>query len=343
MKPHHEKMFPAIASKHISINRRGSPRLVSNLNNIYGYDRKFRTKTAIPQIILRTIQSSPGQEQSEKSKKLEILLPDLTPQELKYVERQVDVIHNPTCIGQFTSQSIEEKDSQLGNEPHIKSSTNVDLNDPLLLQRIFPIYSKKKSFNNLNICTLAVRESGYPSFVIPNSKAALFRRNLQYPLVTERIVASLQTWGVTDEDLHNDPSLTIDTLPVLVKYGKTSELFDISFAEAKTLYHQGKQKKPLRGHLIREKIRQLEKSLKSLGFSEIGDNITHHAADQFAKLQNANIHDVDEICVGLVAEELIKLARKSNEVNINYKGELERDKLVLLGASDAQVSNTLIH
>ena len=332
-------MFPAIALKHISINRRGSPRLVFNLNNCYRYGRTLRTGKAIPQIILRNIQSSPGQEPSEKSKKLEILLPDLTPQELKYVERQVDVIHNPKCIGRFTSQCIEE-DSQLGNEPHnIKSSSNVDLSDPLLLQRIFPIYSKKKSFNNLNICTLAVRESGYPSFVIPNSKGAVFRRNLQYPLVTERVVASLQTWGVTDEDVHNDPLLAIDTLPGLVKYGKTSELFDLSFAEAKNLYHQGKQKKPLRGHLIREKIRQLEKSLKILGFSEIGDNITHHAADKFSKLQNANIHDVDEICAGLVAEELIKLARISNDVNINYKGKLESDKLVLLGASDAQVSN----
>ena len=338
-------MFLAAALKHTSINKKGATRFVSHLN-VPCYDRNVGARKSIPQIILRNIQSTPGQEPLQKPQELEILLPDLTQQERKYIQRQVDVIHNPKCMEPFTSQTVVEG-SQPGDElPKILPSSYADLNDHLLLKRIFPIHSKKGSFHSLNICTQIVRESGYPSFAIPNSKAAVFRRNFQYPLVAERVVASLQTWGVTDEDLQKDPSLSIDTFPGLAKCGKTSELFNIPFVEAKELYVEGKKKKPLRGHLIREKIRQLETSLKILGFSDIGGNVSEHAAHKFSRLPNANIYEVDDICASLVVEELIKLVRCSTDEDGISKGVQQIDRLKQIdkkrsGDSDAQVFNIL--
>ena len=99
-------------------------------------------------------------------------------------------------------------------------------------------------------------------------------------------------------------------------------------------------------HLIREKIRQLETSLKILGFSDIGGNVSEHAAHKFSRLPNANIYEVDDICASLVVEELIKLVRCSTDEDGISKGVQQIERLKQIDKkrsrdSDAQVFNIL--
>ena len=344
----------ALAVKHVSINRDKMQRLVSCLNKVHQPGQNVRQKIHMHTIFGRHIRSTSSNTQhssSNTSNDLYITLPDLSSQEVQYVRQQVDIILNPLCLQHTPVQTLQNvpKERKKGRPKKYSEDVKlqkeyvggpVDLCNPEHLKTIFPNYQNAGSFHNLNVCTDIVRRAGYPSFVIPNSKGQVFKRNFRYPLLTERIVASLQTWGVTNEDLIQDPSLVISSFSDLAKYGKTSKLFDIPLLEAKSLYATGKNRPPLRGHLIREKIRLLEDSLKLLGFSSIAEHMTSHASKMFSRMRDVNISGVDNICASTLIQELIDMAECSSEDVAKYfKGKLEDNNLPrLLGATDAQVS-----
>ena len=271
---------------------------------------------------------------------IDITLPDLTQRELNYIRTQVDVILNPKII-----QIAKDHENRKNTEISAKfKAENLDATSPAnneddtsLINTLYPASSKKGSFFGVNVCTQIVRSAGYPSFTINNSEGQKFRRNFYRPLPAERIVASLKSWGATDEDLSKDPSLVL-SIPDLVKYGKTADLFDIPLLEAKSLYNTRKNH-ALRGNYIREKLRILEDSLRILGLSEIIKNVTPHATTKFSTMKTANISEVDDICATLTIQELKNLSDCIlDDVTKSTERTPKSSKPNLLGASDAQVT-----
>ena len=271
---------------------------------------------------------------------IDITLPDLTQRELNYIRAQVEVILNPK-ITRLAKDQENRKNTEIPanfrteNCDAISTTNNQD--DTLLINALFPARTKKGSFFGVNVCTQIVRSAGYPSFKINNSEGQKFKRNFYLPLPAERIVASLKSWGATDEDLSNDPSLVL-SIPDLVKYGQTADLFEIPLLEAKSLYDKSSKNRALRGNYIREKLRVLEDSLKLLGLSELIENITPHATKEFSTMKTANILEVDDICATLTIQKLKNLSDCNlDDVTKSTERTPKSSKPSLLGASDAQV------
>ena len=323
----------ASTSKCILLNKNKASLMVSRLKNTHGYILNVKSKNHGYPILFRDIQSLSSEHNIDESKCLSFTLPDLSQQEIRYVKGQVDVILNPACLQPVTNPS----DLNITTNQESTSCPTYDLKDPECLKRIFPISSKNGSFHSLNVCVEVMRAGGYPSFAVPNSLGEIFKRNFCHPLLAERIVASLQTWGVTEEDLQKDPSLVIDSLSGIAKYGKTADLFHISTLEAKALY-DGKNKPALRGNYIREKIRLFENSLKLLGFADFGANMNKDLARHFEKMINANILEVDKISTTVMVKELVDLTEFSSKDDKSFfKAKMTDNLLGLIGASDAQV------
>ena len=271
---------------------------------------------------------------------IDITLPDLTQRELSYIKKQVEVILNPK-ITQLARDQENRKNTEIPanfqTENFDATSTTNNQDDTSLINTLFPASTKKGSFFGVNVCTQIVRSAGYPSFKINNSEGQKFKRNFYLPLPAERIVASLKSWGATDEDLSNDPTLVL-SIPDLVKYGKTADLFEIPLLEAKSLYDKSSKNRALRGNYIREKLRVLEDSLEILGLSELIENITSHAKKEFSTMKTANILDVDDICAALTIQKLKNLSDCNlDDVTKSTERTPKSGKPSLLGASDAQV------
>ena len=322
------------AVRYIFFSKKSALRLSSHYSNCGQYYCKLGNEKKHNLNLLEQIRSVSNESHGNSEHqfiKLDITLPDLSEKEAEYVRKQVDVTLNPNFL---KSELVNESEGSTKEG----STLDADINDPNFLKRIFPINSKKGAFHNVNICTKILRKEGFPSFAIPNPLAKEFRRKFNYPLVAERTAAALSTWGVTDDDLKQDPTLVIDPFSDIVKYGKASELFNLPILEAKALYNKGKKQQALRGLFIRNKTRMLENSLENLGFSDIANNLSKHAADKFAQLPHTNIDEVDAICAVLIIEELINQAGfTSEDIDTIFKRNTKNSLPTLIGASDAQV------
>ena len=289
---------------------------------------------------MRSVSTETHRNSGSQSRTISITLPDLTPKESLYVQNQVNAILHPNFFKSF-EDVLEIKESR-DNTNAKNSSVNPDLNNPDTLKKLFPPNTKNASSESVEICKRILKKE-FPSFYYPESLSQQFRLKFRYPLVAERTVAALSSWGVTNDDIKKDPSLVTDSFPELVKYGKASELFEVPILEAKALYLKNKYQPSLRGLLIRKKIAMLEKSLNNLGFKEISDNLSKHAAIELSKLNHATIDDIDEMCDKLIIKELIDKAEFSDkDINTIFKQNVTDGLPILIGAADAQV-RFLIH
>ena len=281
---------------------------------------------------MRSVSTEAHPNSGTQSRAISITLPDLSPKETLYVQNQVNAILHPNFF-QSLEDVLEIKESQ-DNTNAKNSSANPDLNNPDILKILFPPPASSKS---VEICKHILKKE-YPSYYFPSSLSQQFRLKFKYPLVAERAVAALSSWGVTNDDIMKDPSLVTDSFAELVKYGKASELFEIPILEAKALYLKSKYQPSLRGLLIRKKITMLEESLNYLGFEEISDNLSKHAANKLSKLNHATIDDIDEMCDKLIIKELIDKAGFSDkDINTMFKQNVTDGLPILIGAADAQV------
>ena len=276
--------------------------------------------------------STETNQNSDSQSKISITIPDLSPKESLYVQSQVNAIIHPNFFQSFVDV-LEIKEFR---------DNTADLNNSDLLIKLFPPNTKNASSESVRICK-RILEKDFPSFVLPSDLYQPFRLKFKYPLVAERTAAALSSWGVTNDDIKKDPSLVTDSFPELVKYGKASELFQIPILEAKALYLKNKYQPSLRGLFIRKKITMLEESLNNLGFEEISDNLSKHAANKLSKLSHATIDDIDKMCDKMIIKELINKAEFSdNDITKMFKRNVTDGLPLLIGAADAQV-RFLIH
>ena len=106
MRSNVEKMSFITSLEYLSMKRNRALRLVSHLNGIFRYNNTTRTWKTSPSIVLRNFRSCSSQAASaQNSQDLEILLPDLTPKELSYVQSQVNVIHSPKCMAPLSDHA----------------------------------------------------------------------------------------------------------------------------------------------------------------------------------------------------------------------------------------------